>query len=45
MDYEEEFALEHELLPDCTAIKLNFDLSEKKGKVAIASHYISLKLI
>ncbi|XP_070798437.1 protein IMPACT isoform X1 [Pituophis catenifer annectens] len=32
VDYEEEFALEYELLPDCTAIKLNFDLSEKKDE-------------
>lgn len=42
MDYEEEFALEYQPFPDCTAIMLNFDLSEKKGTIAIA---ISVNLI
>ncbi|ETE62444.1 Protein IMPACT, partial [Ophiophagus hannah] len=30
VDYEEEFALEYQPLVDCTAIMLNFDMSEKK---------------
>ncbi|XP_063155272.1 protein IMPACT isoform X2 [Candoia aspera] len=29
VDYEEEFSLEYQPLPDCTTVLLNFDLSEK----------------
>ncbi|KAL7984350.1 hypothetical protein Chor_002920, partial [Crotalus horridus] len=39
VDYEEEFALEYQPLPDCTAIMLNFDLSEKKDEELIPIYH------